>query len=1343
MADGSNRNWEWSFSVLSTDDIKIKTVTDDGVEEDVSNSYKLDTINKIVIYPTEESELAPLAKGTKVVLYRQTPITQDIDLIRQGNLDAETLECGYDKRTLVEQELAEKLDRAIKFPLGDVRSTNAAEYLDTVTTSAKNALESANAAKLSEGNAKNSEVLANMSAEFATQKAEQAVLAAETATLSANAALESEASAKISEENVAESESAAKESEIIAREKASLAYESAESALNSADKAENAQLIAESAAIRAEKAAEAVKRVMEYKGSVATFEDLPFDSQIGDVWNVSDTGANYSWDGEKWDKFSEIVDLTEYVKKTDYATTTKAGLVKPTSYFGTNVDSSGAIHVTPYTVEQLKAKSEYTFISKGTLDNIKNDYVKRGLTENDIELTEEEKSAAKSWLGIEEEGGSAEIPDNVYTEENFIAGENVTFNKKSGTDDNTVALFHFDGDTKDAVSGNELSESPVIATESKFGTGSLKTRENWFNSVSFAKSIDPKTTSFTLEFWHKQVAGSVMGAYGDETTIVLAPTAPNNTASKSQWVGLYMLPDGSNNKISLQIGDSRLGQFYTTNYTTLGEWNHYALTWDASTHYFKLYMNGTYVDQYQYYYYDSLPILGGIGMFKYTDGNDGDTKAQMYIDELRFSDNVRYTGSFEVATEAFPSDKLKTIVNVNIPESVFNKDNLLGGKKIEIIPEPVGGGIDEHTVACWHFDGNKKDEVNGLDFYTSDGTYVTGKFGQALTKNSNNYTVSTKGLVADKITASGDYTVDFWLFYNQLSTSEGFVDIGENGYWGVRLGINSQTGKVSIKIQSTEKASATYTFAVTTWYHLVLQKKGNIIFVFINGVKVLEYDATDEVGLFTGAGVSFKIFLVVLDEVRISDVARYDGDFTPPTKAYRLEVPTGRFLVNFTGQSGKNIGEVYYSQSSLATDNAGALPLFTGETIASADTIYPDFYNWVTEHTELQATAEEYETAITNYGECPKYVLSSKVITWTTGTYTIYSRQYPRYVSEFFSDKDCTKQLTPSDIGLSSYEEDGLKIIEKDGNTVTALGNSSIINENVTFLPDVDFTGTGDTSSYQRYFTKASEEDYLSGSLRLPKKSLSHGIVVKEKKPTDLDPTWYRQWSDGWLEQGGVTGAVTGGQSITTTLLKEYANENYTVIAQGLGTYTASGEANCPITLKNTTSFSLTSGFNGSKTFNWYACGQGADGAQDETLYPWVFAYNATVPASTAQAAAFQESVSSLNEFKANKDLANVDKSLLISYGTPDFTARIDNSANTEYTAERAGILIGKLGAGGNYGSAVLTIDGLDFPLQSNGETWGSYQFPFCIPVGQGSVYKLTASCYVSAFYFIPLKGAL
>ena len=83
---------------------------------------------------------------------------------------------------------------------------------------------------------------------------------------------------------------------------------------------------------------------------------------------------------------------------------------------------------------------------------------------------------------------------------------------------------------------------------------------------------------------------------------------------------------------------------------------------------------------------------------------------------------------------------------------------------------------------------------------------------------------------------------------------------------------------------------------------------------------------------------------------------------------------TNQIVAGFGGTK-RSIGEVYFSQSSLATDNSGALPLFTGETIASANTIYPEFYNWVSAHTELQCTAEEYESALSTYGECPKYVI--------------------------------------------------------------------------------------------------------------------------------------------------------------------------------------------------------------------------------------------------------------------------------------------------------------------------------------------------------------------------------
>ena len=85
---------------------------------------------------------------------------------------------------------------------------------------------------------------------------------------------------------------------------------------------------------------------------------------------------------------------------------------------------------------------------------------------------------------------------------------------------------------------------------------------------------------------------------------------------------------------------------------------------------------------------------------------------------------------------------------------------------------------------------------------------------------------------------------------------------------------------------------------------------------------------------------------------------------------------TNKVVAGFGGTK-ENIGDVKWSYSKLATDNSGRLPLFTGETIASANTIYPEFYNWVLAHTELQCTSAQYEASLTTYGECAKYVIGS------------------------------------------------------------------------------------------------------------------------------------------------------------------------------------------------------------------------------------------------------------------------------------------------------------------------------------------------------------------------------
>lgn len=58
----------------------------------------------------------------------------------------------------------------------------------------------------------------------------------------------------------------------------------------------------------------ALAGVFHYKGSVATYANLPATgNEVGDVYNVDDTGKNYAWSGSAWDDLGGIVDLSNLV----------------------------------------------------------------------------------------------------------------------------------------------------------------------------------------------------------------------------------------------------------------------------------------------------------------------------------------------------------------------------------------------------------------------------------------------------------------------------------------------------------------------------------------------------------------------------------------------------------------------------------------------------------------------------------------------------------------------------------------------------------------------------------------------------------------------------------------------------------------------------------------------------------------------------------------------------------------------------------------------------------------------------------------------------------------------
>ena len=67
-------------------------------------------------------------------------------------------------------------------------------------------------------------------------------------------------------------------------------------------------------------------------------------------------------------KISQLENDLDYVKNTDYATSTVAGVVKTNA--GLDVDENGMVFANTYNYDEYESKTDNTFISKGTLENV-------------------------------------------------------------------------------------------------------------------------------------------------------------------------------------------------------------------------------------------------------------------------------------------------------------------------------------------------------------------------------------------------------------------------------------------------------------------------------------------------------------------------------------------------------------------------------------------------------------------------------------------------------------------------------------------------------------------------------------------------------------------------------------------------------------------------------------------------------------------------------------------------------------------------------------------------------------------------------------------------------------
>ncbi len=315
--------------------------------------------------------------------------------------------------------------------------------------------------------------------------------------------------------------------------------------------------------------------------------------------------------------------------------------------------------------------------------------------------------------------------------------------------------------------------------------------------------------------------------------------------------------------------------------------------------------------------------------------------------------------------------------------------------------------------------------------------------------------------------------------------------------------------------------------------------------------------------------------------------------------------------------SGKQIGEVYFSQSSSATDNKGALPLFTGEVIASADQVYPQFYAWVLAHTDLCKTEAEWQTAVTTYGECPFYVIddTNKTIRLPKlGNFIKMANTDDGVTQSDAGVPNITGNVVGTEVGKTETEPTGAFYIDGDSTwrmqsdgggklmkfdasrSSSVYGNSNTVTPAHTTLFPWVFAynsavaaSTAQAAQFQSALTSKADNT-LANVTSAAGSNLNAAGVITVVETYHNGTEWCRIWSDGWCEQGGYVAGTTNNRK-TVTFHQAFADTNYTVTFGAQHTTTFQDNTLVETSTKATTGFTLINSNNANVGAYWEAKG--------------------------------------------------------------------------------------------------------------------------------------------------------
>ena len=151
----------------------------------------------------------------------------------------------------------------------------------------------------------------------------------------------------------------------------------------------------------------------------------------------------------------------------------------------------------------------------------------------------------------------------------------------------------------------------------------------------------------------------------------------------------------------------------------------------------------------------------------------------------------------------------------------------------------------------------------------------------------------------DILPATGDFTIDWWeyrtassegsvVFHQPVKAKDGTGTIFGYGYQGlVNAYIGNTSGSFNIMPQTSMGAEV-----INKWVHRAVVRSGNQFLLFADGIlqnsvtssAALARNVTPYIGRYDSG--NYLYYQGYIDEFRISDVARWTANFTPPTAEY-------------------------------------------------------------------------------------------------------------------------------------------------------------------------------------------------------------------------------------------------------------------------------------------------------------------------------------------------------------------------------------------------------------------------------------------------------------------------